>query len=192
MIGFAARARRRCASTSAWRAIAALDGQIPADGADSASSPSSPASCAPRPTGSRAARPGRAGGRWRAAQGRDAGARFRSAPWSMAYQPAMDELAPGWRRTCSRPSSSRIVARRIKAFRRDGAPKDMAANLAALSLLTTGLRPRRPGQEAADWPDRPAARLYHQVGARFGFDRLRAAAGSLTPPTASSGWRCGG
>ena len=32
---------------------------------------------------------------------------------------------------------------------------------------------------AAHWPIRPAAQLYHQAGSAFGFDRLRAAAGSL-------------
>ena len=33
---------------------------------------------------------------------------------------------------------------------------------------------------AAGWPVAPAARLYHGAGAAFGFDQLRAAAGSLS------------
>ncbi|HLK25963.1 MAG TPA: NAD-glutamate dehydrogenase [Caulobacteraceae bacterium] len=94
-----------------------------------------------------------------------------------AYQPAMDELrrvGPALLSTYEQ----RIVARRIKAFRRLGAPNAIATNLATLAMLTTAFDLADMAR-AADWPVRQAAQLYHQAGAAFGFDRLRAAAGSL-------------
>jgi glutamate dehydrogenase len=68
------------------------------------------------------------------------------------------------------------VARRAALFVKDGAPEALAQQIAAMQPLTTAT-------ELVDlasglgWPVAAAARLYHQVGAAFSFDRLRAAAG---------------
>jgi len=94
-----------------------------------------------------------------------------------AYQPALDELRRAGP-TLFSTFEQRIVARRIKAFRRMGAPNAVATNLATLAMLTTACDLGDLAREA-DWPVRQAAQLYHQTGAAFGFDRLRAAAGSL-------------
>ncbi len=93
------------------------------------------------------------------------------------YQPAMDELRRAGPTLLS-TFEQRIVARRIKAFRRMGAPNAVATDLATLAMLTTACDLADMAR-AAEWPVRQAAQLYHQAGAAFGFDRLRAAAGSL-------------
>ena len=59
-----------------------------------------------------------------------------------------------------------------------GAPKALAAKVAALRPLTTAsdlvdLATR------SDWPMEAVARIYHQAGGAFGFDEVRAAAGTL-------------
>ena len=70
----------------------------------------------------------------------------------------------------------KTVARRATAFVKDGAPEALAHEIAALQPLTTA-------SELVDlanglnWPVAASARIYHQVGAAFSFDRLRAAAG---------------
>jgi glutamate dehydrogenase len=89
----------------------------------------------------------------------------------------MDELRSAGPAILS-PFEQKIVARRIRAFRRGGAPNDIAANLAVLGLLTTACD-LADLAKTADWPIQSAALLYHQAGALFGFDRLRAGAGSL-------------
>ncbi len=94
-----------------------------------------------------------------------------------AYQPTMDELRRAGPSILS-PFEQKIVARRIKVFRRGGAPNALAADLASLGLLTTACD-LADLAKTADWPVRAAALLYHQAGAAFGFDRLRAGAGSL-------------
>jgi glutamate dehydrogenase len=94
-----------------------------------------------------------------------------------AYQPAMDELRRAGPDLLS-AFEQRIVARRIKAFRRTGAPNAIATNLATLSMLTTACDLADMARDT-EWPVRQAAQLYHQAGSAFGFDRLRAAAGSL-------------
>jgi glutamate dehydrogenase len=67
---------------------------------------------------------------------------------------------------------------RIQALTDQGAPKALAKTVCSLRNLT-------PISDIADlargpkWGWRQAARLYHQVGAQFGLERLRAAAGSV-------------
>jgi glutamate dehydrogenase len=93
------------------------------------------------------------------------------------FRPAVDELKtliPG----VLSPYEQKAVARRAQGFVKAGAPEDLAQRIAALQWLTT----------AADLVDLTAAskqrladvtRIYHQVGAAFGFDRMRAAAGGF-------------
>ncbi len=109
--------------------------------------------------------------------GKTAGAMVQVGMLINVYQPAMDELRRAGPALLS-PFEQRIVARRIKAFRRIGAPNAVASNLATLAMLTTACDLADMAR-AADWPIRPAAQLYPQAGSAFGFDRLRAAAGSL-------------
>jgi glutamate dehydrogenase len=94
-----------------------------------------------------------------------------------AYQPTMDELRLAGPDILS-PFEQKIAARRIRAFRRAGAPNEIAVDLASLGLLTTACD-LADLAKAADWPVQAAAILYHQAGSAFGFDRLRAGAGSL-------------
>jgi glutamate dehydrogenase len=95
-----------------------------------------------------------------------------------AYQPTMDELRRAGPDILS-PFEQKIAARRIRAFRRSGAPNEIAVDLASLGLLTTACD-LADLAKAADWPVRAAAILYHQAGSAFGFDRLRDGAGSLS------------
>jgi len=93
------------------------------------------------------------------------------------FRPAVDELKtliPG----VLSPYEQETVAKRTAAFVKAGAPEDLAQQIAALQWLTT----------AADLVDLAGAsrqplanvtRLYHQVGAAFAFDRMRAAAGAF-------------
>jgi glutamate dehydrogenase len=91
------------------------------------------------------------------------------------YRPVADELSALTPAILS-PFEQEIVARRVRAFVQDGAPEALAQAVAARQPLTTSA-------DLADlalsmnWPAAAAARLYHQVGAAFSFDRLRAAAG---------------
>lgn len=68
--------------------------------------------------------------------------------------------------------------KRIQVLTDQGAPKALAKTVGSLRNLT-------PISDIADLARRPkwawlnTARLYHQVGAQFGLDRLRAAAGSI-------------
>jgi glutamate dehydrogenase len=72
------------------------------------------------------------------------------------------------------------VRHRVETLVAAGAPKDLATSIAVLRPLTAS-------SDLAElagrmhWPVTAAARLYHQVGAAFAFDRLRSAASSLAP-----------
>ncbi|ATQ44677.1 NAD-glutamate dehydrogenase [Caulobacter mirabilis] len=70
----------------------------------------------------------------------------------------------------------KTVSRRATAFAKDGAPEGLAHEIAALQPLTTAAE-LVDLASATSWPVAAAARIYHQVGAAFSFDRLRAAAG---------------
>jgi glutamate dehydrogenase len=94
-----------------------------------------------------------------------------------AYQPIADALRAEGMSILS-PFEGGDVEARAKAFIGAGAPKELARTIASL-------RPLMAGSDIADvakqakWDVMAAARVYHAVGAVFGFDRLRAAAGSL-------------
>jgi glutamate dehydrogenase len=60
-----------------------------------------------------------------------------------------------------------------------GAPEALARQVAGLQPLTVAVD-LVDLAEASNWKLEAAARLYHQVGAAFAFDRLRAAAGGFT------------
>jgi glutamate dehydrogenase len=76
------------------------------------------------------------------------------------------------------PVQRQAVEQRAQRYVDDGAPAELAAAVAALRPLTTAW----DIGDLASVSDRPAsavARVYHQVGAVFGFDETRAAAGGL-------------
>ncbi|MDB5472120.1 MAG: NAD-glutamate dehydrogenase [Caulobacter sp.] len=91
------------------------------------------------------------------------------------YRPAMAELAALTPAILS-PFEQKAVTRRAKAFAGDGAPEALATAVAALQPLTTAAD-LIDLAAAQNWPAVCAARVYHQVGAAFFFDKLRAAAG---------------
>jgi glutamate dehydrogenase len=72
----------------------------------------------------------------------------------------------------------KTVAKRVKAYVADGAPDALAQAVAALQPLTTAAD-LVDLANASSWTVKDVARLYHQTGAAFGFDRLRGAAGSF-------------
>jgi glutamate dehydrogenase len=94
-----------------------------------------------------------------------------------AYRPAADALRAEGPSMLSEFERS-AVQKRAAAFIEAGAPKTLANAVAMLRPLTAT-------SDVADlakrvgWPVEAAARLYHQVGATFDFDRLRGAVGSL-------------
>ncbi len=91
------------------------------------------------------------------------------------YGPALTELrglTPG----ILSPFEQKAVARRAALFVKDGAPEALANSIAAIQPLTTAAELVDLAGDLG-WPVAATARLYHQVGAAFSFDRLRAAAG---------------
>ncbi|AAK22075.1 NAD-glutamate dehydrogenase [Caulobacter vibrioides] len=94
-----------------------------------------------------------------------------------AYGPsvaALKALAPA----ILSPFEQKAVSKRVKAYVADGAPEALALSVAALQPLTTAAD-LVDLANASSWSVENVARLYHQVGAAFGFDRLRGAAGSF-------------
>lgn len=91
------------------------------------------------------------------------------------YRPGMAELAALTPAILS-PFEQKAVGRRAKAFAADGAPEALATAVAALQPLTTAAD-LIDLAAASNWSPVAAARVYHQVGAAFFFDKLRAAAG---------------
>ncbi|HYF24064.1 MAG TPA: NAD-glutamate dehydrogenase domain-containing protein, partial [Caulobacteraceae bacterium] len=95
-----------------------------------------------------------------------------------AYRPAADALRSEGPAILSAFEQEQ-VRKRSAAFAAVGAPQDLATAVAVLRPLTAT-------SDVADiakrlgWSVQGAARLYHQVGAAFDFDRLRGAAGSLS------------
>ncbi|MBN9320051.1 MAG: NAD-glutamate dehydrogenase [Caulobacterales bacterium] len=96
-----------------------------------------------------------------------------------AYGPAIAQLKPLTPGILS-GAEREAVAKRAKAFVKAGAPDDLAQVVAALQPLTVtaDLVDLAAG---SSWPLENVARLYHQVGAAFAIDRLRAAAGAFAP-----------
>jgi glutamate dehydrogenase len=92
------------------------------------------------------------------------------------YRPAADALKallPG----VLSPFEQKDAVRRAAAWIKAGAPKDLAHSVALYRPLTPTVTLADLAREVG-WPVTPAARIYHAVGGGFGFDRLRAAAGS--------------
>jgi glutamate dehydrogenase len=94
-----------------------------------------------------------------------------------AYQPVADALKPHGGAVLSRFEQDRLQAR-IDAFRAVGAPDDLARAVAFLRPTVATADIGDLAREAG-WDAPSMARLYHQVGAAFDFDRLRVAAGAV-------------
>ncbi len=94
-----------------------------------------------------------------------------------AYRAAADALKTEGGAVLSRFEQVRLDAR-VQGFVALGAPDDLARTIAMLRPLVATADIGDLAREAA-WPEPAMARLYHQVGAAFDFDRLRAAAGGV-------------
>ncbi len=94
-----------------------------------------------------------------------------------AYGPSVKTLT-GMAPAILSPFEQKAVAKRAKAYVADGAPEALAQGVAALQPLTTAAD-LVDLANASSWSVENVARLYHQVGAAFGFDRLRGAAGAF-------------
>jgi glutamate dehydrogenase len=93
------------------------------------------------------------------------------------YRPIADALQAEGAPVLSRFEQGRLDAR-VKRFADHGAPEDLTRSIAIMRPLVAASDIGDLAQEA-NWPVAAMARLYHQVGAAFDFDRLRAAAGSI-------------
>ena len=94
-----------------------------------------------------------------------------------AYGPSVATLK-GLAPAILSPFEQKTVGKRVKSYVADGAPEALAQAVAALQPLTTAAD-LVDLANASSWSVENVARLYHQVGAAFGFDRLRAAAGAF-------------
>ena len=95
-----------------------------------------------------------------------------------AFRPAVDslkKLVPG----VLSPFEQKAAVRRAAGWIKAGAPKDIAHSVALMRPLTLATTLTELAA-AQGWPLTGAAFVYHRVGGVFGFDRLRAAAGSRT------------
>jgi len=95
-----------------------------------------------------------------------------------AYRPAVDKLKTLVPAVLS-PFEQKAAVRRAAGWIKAGAPKDIAHSVALMRPLTVAstLTDLAAG---SSWSLEAAARVYHRVGGIFGFDKLRAAAGSRT------------
>jgi len=93
------------------------------------------------------------------------------------FRPAVDELKTLVPAVLS-PYEQKAVAKRAKGFAQASAPEALAQQVASLQWLTTATD-LVDLTTASNWPLAAVTRLYHQVGAAFSFDRLRAAAGGF-------------
>jgi glutamate dehydrogenase len=95
-----------------------------------------------------------------------------------AYQGAVDKLKTLVPAVLS-PFEQKAAVRRAAGWIKAGAPKDIAHSVALMRPLTVAatLTDLAAG---SSWSLEAAARVYHRVGGSFGFDKLRAAAGSRT------------
>ena len=90
----------------------------------------------------------------------------------------MDELKPLVTDIAS-PYDCDAVERRFQSYVEAGAPEDIARDVARLRPLTSSSDVIDLAK-AVNWPLGAVGRLYHAVGARFMFDRLRAAGNQLS------------
>jgi glutamate dehydrogenase len=75
------------------------------------------------------------------------------------------------------PVEREAIETRTHGLMEAGAPEDLARAASVLQAISTAAD-LVDLADGSDWPLRSAARLYHAVGEKFGFDRLRAAAAS--------------
>lgn len=94
-----------------------------------------------------------------------------------AYRPAADALRIEGISQLSEFEQDR-VSKRVEEFVSLGVPHDLATDIAMLLPLTATSDVADLAGDAG-WAPSAVARLYHQAGASFGFDRLRAGAGTL-------------
>jgi len=94
-----------------------------------------------------------------------------------AYQPSADALRAVGGSVLSRFEQGRLEAR-VQTFVSLGVPEAMARNVGLLRPLVATADIGDLSRQA-DWPEPAMAALYHQVGAAFDFDRLRAGAGAV-------------
>jgi glutamate dehydrogenase len=94
-----------------------------------------------------------------------------------AYRPAADALRAAGGDVLSRFEQGRL-ADRLKIFADMGVGENLAQTVAMLRPLVATADVGDLAKEAG-WSEPRMARLYHQVGAAFDFDRLRAAAGAV-------------
>jgi glutamate dehydrogenase len=94
-----------------------------------------------------------------------------------AYRPAADALRAAGGDVLSRFEQTRL-AERLKRFADMGVGEDLAQTISMLRPLVATADIGDLAREAG-WSEPRMARLYHQVGAAFDFDRLRAAAGAV-------------
>jgi glutamate dehydrogenase len=94
-----------------------------------------------------------------------------------AYRPAADALRAAGGAVLSRFEQARLEDR-VQTFIAMGASTAMARDFAMLRPLVATSDIGDLAREAK-WPEPAMAMLYHQVGAAFDFDRLRAAAGNV-------------
>jgi glutamate dehydrogenase len=93
-----------------------------------------------------------------------------------SYRPAADALRAAGGSVLSRFEKGRLESR-VQTFVDLGASGAMARDFAMLQPLVATADVADLAKEAG-WPEPAMATLYHQVGAAFDFDRLRAAAGA--------------
>jgi glutamate dehydrogenase len=93
------------------------------------------------------------------------------------YRPAADALRKQGSALLS-PLEHDAVEAQVRGFIDAGAPEDLARAIGVLAPLNS-VSDIADLARAAGWDVVAAGRVYHQTGAAFGFDRLRAAAGSL-------------
>jgi glutamate dehydrogenase len=94
-----------------------------------------------------------------------------------AYRPAADILREQGAALLS-PLEREAVEARVRGFIAAGAPEALARTIGGLQPLNA-VSDTADLARAAGWDVVAAGRIYHQVGAAFAFDRLRAAAGKL-------------
>ena len=172
VIGFEA-ARRILRLDDSWAAVAALDGQIPAAGQMALFTELSVVLRGQTFWMARRASHGALG----LSESGNRAANATVQGLIDIYMPVVDDLR-GLTADVLSPFEQKAVERRAKTFERAGAPTDLARQVAALRPLTTAADLADLARSAR-WPIAAAARLYHGAGAAFGFDQLRAAAGSL-------------
>ncbi len=97
-----------------------------------------------------------------------------------AYQPAVDTLREKATEIVS-PFEQRRISERMRDFVKAGAPEDIAQRVGVLRALVSSSDVIDMA-DSRKWPLDSAARLYHAMGDRYRFDRLRAASSTLSSP----------